>query len=199
MLDSQIIYRLLTQIKMMAHYNRVITMRNIYFIIITLFVLNACSSKRTVSDAELEAQFEDHAADANGGSSGQLSDKELSEMYEAAGMRKPSKSRRPASADSSMGSSMDYSSYNPNMTPDETLVYASQHAVSRGPASQPKGKGAFWSLGSPCAVHAQPDAGSQVYSQLKDGRSLWVEPASDGWVMVQRQAGPGYMQSQCFQ
>ena len=165
-------------------------MRNLYLLIITVFMFSACSSKNAASDSDLDAQFEEHAEAEGSDSGGQLTDSEVSEMYEAAGMEAPSDSRAPASMNG----------YDPNMTPEQTLVYASQHAVSRGPASAPEAKGSFWTMGSACGVHAQPDSNSEVYGNLSDGRSLWVEQTQvDGWVMVQRQAGPAYMQSQCFQ
>ncbi len=193
--------------------------------------MTGCSSKKVISDADLDEQFSEHASseemlgDASesgeaADSSAALSEADVAQMYEAAGVDQSTASAEaPASTDYSVdayssdaysepavsavasSSNVDYTSYDPNMTPAQTLVYASQHATSRGPASQPKGKGAFWTLSaSPCGVYAAADSNSQVFHNLSDGRSLWVEPAqAEGWVMVQRQAGPAYMQSQCFQ
>lgn len=51
---------------------------------------------------------------------------------------------------------------------------------------------------SRCGVFAAPDESSEKYSSLQGGRELWIKPASEGWVEVQRKTGAAYMKADCF-
>ena len=108
-----------------------------------------------------------------------------------------SKGSKKASADlASLDQLPEESSFD-QMDPLQNQSFEAPQVNYRKPASL-SARGGMSQLQIRCGVYAAADEGSQKYSSLKEGRELWIKPAAEGWVEVQRKTGPAYMKSDCF-